>query len=121
MQKMPAPFRFIQPMECLEVNQIGEGELWQYELKLDGYRTIAIKQDGEVQLFSRNGDSFNSRFPSVMKVLETLRLKRFVIDGEIVALDERGRHLLNCCKVLRRRKRRYSFMFSICCASTRRI
>jgi len=92
MQKMPAPLRFIPPMECLEVDQIPEGKLWQYELKLDGYRTIAIKQDGDVRLFSRNGNSFNSKFPSIVQALETIRIKRFILDGEIVALDERGRH-----------------------------
>jgi len=92
MQKMPAPLRFIPPMECLPVDQIPEGDLWQYELKLDGYRTIAVKQDGEVDLFSRNGTSFNSKFPSVVEALETVRIKRFILDGEIVALDEKGRH-----------------------------
>ena len=89
---MPAQLRFIPPMECLEVHQIPEGELWQYELKLDGYRTIAIKQGGEVGLFSRNGTPFNSKFPSVLGTLETLRVKRFILDGEIVALNEHGRH-----------------------------
>jgi bifunctional non-homologous end joining protein LigD len=74
------------------LDQIPEGECWQYELKLDGYRTIAIKQNGEVDLFSRNGNSFNSRFPSLVKRLEESRLKRFIVDGEIVALDEQGRH-----------------------------
>jgi bifunctional non-homologous end joining protein LigD len=92
MQKMPAPLRFIPPMECLAVDQVPEGELWQYELKLDGYRTIAIKQDGDVRLFSRNGNSFNSRFPVIVQTLEKMRIKRFILDGEIVALDERGRH-----------------------------
>jgi DNA ligase D-like protein (predicted ligase) len=92
MQKMPAPLRFIPPMECLEVNKVPEGGLWQYELKLDGYRTIAIKQDDEVELFSRRGSSFNSKFPSVVQSLEALRSKRFILDGEIVALDENGRH-----------------------------
>jgi DNA ligase D-like protein (predicted ligase) len=92
MQKMPTRLRFISPMECLEVDHIPEGELWQYELKLDGYRTIAIKRNGEVDLFSRNGISFNSKFPSIVKMLEESRLKRFIVDGEIVALDEQGRH-----------------------------
>jgi DNA ligase D-like protein (predicted ligase) len=92
MQKMPAPLSFVPPMECLEVDQLPEGELWQYELKLDGYRTIAIKQDGKIDLFSRNGKSFNSKFPLVVNMLEILPVKRFIVDGEIVALDERGRH-----------------------------
>ena len=79
-------------MECFKVDRIPEGELWQYELKLDGYRTIAIKQDGDIQLFSRNAKSFNSKFPSIVQALEALRIKRFILDGEIVALDKRGRH-----------------------------
>ena len=93
MQKMPAPLRFIPPMECLEVDRIPEGNLWQYELKLDGYRTLAIKEDRDVHLFSRNGASFNSKFPSVVQALERLRIKRFILDGEMVALDEHGRLL----------------------------
>jgi bifunctional non-homologous end joining protein LigD len=92
MQKMPAPLRFTPPTECLKVDRIPEGELWRYELKLGGYRMIAIKQDSDVQLFSRNGNSFNAKFPSIVQMLETLRIRRFILDGEIVALDERGRH-----------------------------
>jgi bifunctional non-homologous end joining protein LigD len=32
--------RFIEPMECVPVEKIPEGELWTYELKLDGYRLV---------------------------------------------------------------------------------
>ena len=63
---MPAPQRFIAPMECTSVASIPEGREWQYELKLDGYRAIAVKQDGEVELFSRNGKSFNSNFKTLL-------------------------------------------------------
>ena len=43
--------RFIEPMECLPVEQIPEGGQWTYELKLDGYRIEAVKTGGEVTLY----------------------------------------------------------------------
>ena len=95
MQKMPAALRFVPPMECKTVERIPQGDDWQYELKLDGYRAIAVKQSGELELYSRYGNSFNADFPTIVDALEKLRPKRFVIDGEIVALDEEGRHSFN--------------------------
>jgi hypothetical protein len=50
MQKMPAPLRFIGPIVCLPVAKVPEGEQWQYELKLDGYRAIARKICGRKPL-----------------------------------------------------------------------
>lgn len=35
-----------------------------YELKLDGYRALAIKTDGHVHLRSRNNKDFNPRYPA---------------------------------------------------------
>jgi bifunctional non-homologous end joining protein LigD len=92
MKRGRTPLRFCRPMECLKVDRISEGELWQYELKLDGYRCIAIKEHGDAQLFSRNGNSFNAKFPSLLAAIRRLRVKRYILDGEIVALDEQGRH-----------------------------
>jgi ATP-dependent DNA ligase len=43
---------FVEPMLCLSTSSLPEGEGWSYELKLDGYRAIAIKKGRTVQLRS---------------------------------------------------------------------
>jgi len=67
---------------------------WAYQLKLDGYRAIAFKTGGKVHLRSRNDNSFNDRYPAVVRGLARLP-NETVIDGELLALDEDGRPSFN--------------------------
>ncbi len=60
------------------------------QLKYDGFRSLAVIQNGRCQLVSRNGHPFNS-FTELRKVLLSPYQGKTVLDGEIVCLDRRGR------------------------------
>src|SRR6266446_5730724 len=63
---------------------------WIFELKYDGFRSLAVIQNGRTQLISRNGNPFNS-FADLCKGLTLPLSGKTVLDGEIVCLDKRGR------------------------------
>ena len=86
--------KFIDPMLLLRTEKLPEGAEWLTELKLDGYRALAIKSGGKVYLRSRNDNDFNARYPGVVKAL-ALMPDDTVIDGEVVALDAEGRPSFN--------------------------
>ncbi len=85
---------FVEPMLLLATSDLPEAAAWAFELKLDGYRAIAFKTDGRVQLRSRNNKDFARKYPGVAAALEALP-DETVIDGEIVALNESGRPSFN--------------------------
>jgi len=64
---------------------------WLFELKYDGVRTLAIRDGNRVALVGRNERDITHRYPEVKLALSKLPFDRFVIDGEIVALDDQGR------------------------------
>jgi len=76
------------------VRQIPRSDDWQYELKFDGFRCIAIKQSNQVELYSRRGNLFQG-FLNIYKLLVEQPVKSFILDGEVVALDENGRSDFN--------------------------
>ncbi len=64
---------------------------WQYEMKFDGWRALALKGRNEVQLLSRNNKSFTDTFPEVAAAVAALPVQSAILDGEIAAIDEKGR------------------------------
>ncbi|WP_136524263.1 DNA ligase D [Geomonas ferrireducens] len=80
----------IAPMLATSAAEPFDDPDWLFEIKLDGYRTIAELSGADVLLYSRNNLSFNRKFPSLVRSLAALNLNA-VLDGEVVALDESGR------------------------------
>jgi bifunctional non-homologous end joining protein LigD len=81
---------FIEPMKARLMAAPPPGK-WIYEIKFDGYRTLALKQGSDIQLISRNEKSFNQKFEEIVKSVGELDVNDAILDGEIVALDPKGR------------------------------
>lgn len=64
-------------------------ENWLFELKYDGFRAISAVVGGQVAMWSRNALDLASRFPSIDRALRRIKADA-VLDGEVVALDEKG-------------------------------
>lgn len=81
-------------MPLLRTEKLTTGPDWLEELKLDGYRALAIKSRGKVQLRSRDDNAFAGRYSAITKALELIP-DETVLDGEVVALDPEGRPSFN--------------------------
>ena len=77
-------------MKAKQVDSIPPGD-WIYEIKFDGYRALALRGGSESRLLSRNEKDLGSKFPEVKDAVAALAFQDAVFDGEIVALDNKGR------------------------------
>jgi len=64
---------------------------WLFELKLDGYRLRAAREDGEAKLVSRNGHDLTGAFPEIARAVAALPYEGLILDGELVVADDAGR------------------------------
>ncbi len=63
---------------------------WAFEMKWDGVRALATVRDGRVTLRSRNDHDLTAQYPELQELGERAGVDG-VYDGEVVALDGRGR------------------------------
>jgi ATP-dependent DNA ligase len=71
-------------MEAQPASELPAGPGWQYEPKWDGFRCLAFRDDGKVNLASKSQKPLTRYFPELATELLALKAKNFVLDGEIV-------------------------------------
>ncbi|MFY0686078.1 MAG: non-homologous end-joining DNA ligase [Cyclobacteriaceae bacterium] len=62
-----------------------------YEVKWDGIRAMIVLNEGELKIYSRNGNDISEKFPELNVPEEAFRINNAVFDGEIVCLDQEGK------------------------------
>ncbi len=85
-----SPPGFISPMLAETAEKPFDEKDWIFEIKFDGYRTIAVVNNKNVELFSRNEQSFTESFKNIATALKKLD-NDCVLDGEVVIEDETGK------------------------------
>ena len=81
---------------------------WVFETKWDGFRIIAKAARGTAALYSRNGINVTKNYPSIAAALAKVR-RRAVFDGELVALDKKGRSRFQLLQNARQGKARLRY------------
>jgi bifunctional non-homologous end joining protein LigD len=108
------PFPTFQPLALARKPEPFSHPDWLYEIKWDGFRSLAKLEHGRCKLISRNGNDFKS-FPNLTTNLpKQLLAESAVLDGEIVCLHDSGR--TQFCDLLFRRgePRFYAFDLLLC-------
>jgi len=80
----------VQHQLALSRKELPEGEGWAYEPKYDGFRALAFVDGSEVYLQSRGAKPLLRYFPEMV-----FPKGRYVIDGELVILDDEGREVFD--------------------------
>jgi len=80
----------IQPQLALSRKVLPEGDNWAYEPKYDGFRALAYVDGDDVYLQSRGQKPLLRYFPEIV-----LPKGRYVMDGELVILDDEGREVFD--------------------------
>ena len=96
LERLKAPERIVRAKEidwmlaeARENPPSGEG--WLFEIKYDGYRLLASREDGQPGLRFRGGGDASASFPEITRVLAGLPYDRVLLDGEVVVLDDEAR------------------------------
>ena len=81
----------IYPMLATPIDEPFDDPAWLFEIKWDGYRAVSFIKDGKARLVSRNQNDLTGEFPELHDLAKSIKAENAILDGEVVALDEKGR------------------------------
>jgi bifunctional non-homologous end joining protein LigD len=89
--RQPMPERIEPMMAKLGIAIPKPDSAWGFEFKWDGIRALAYVEGGRVRLVSRSGEDVTPRYPEIHAMGRAIGSREVILDGEVVALDEKGR------------------------------
>ena len=82
---------FIPPQLATLQDKPPDGDQWFNELKFDGYRLLCHLNGKHVRFWTRNKKDWTHKFPRLAKAMRDFPARNAILDGEVVAVDEKGR------------------------------
>jgi bifunctional non-homologous end joining protein LigD len=92
----------VAPMKAALGTLPGDDERWAYEIKWDGYRTLAFVEDGAVRLQSSHLLDVTVKYPELAELPDGVHATSAILDGEMVVLDDQGRPRFELLQVHKR-------------------
>ena len=89
LRRRPMP-TWLSPMLATLSEDLPVGGNWVYEPKLDGVRALIYVTARSVRIYSRNRKPLNDAYPELVEALRNGVHGEAVLDGEVVAFDEKS-------------------------------
>jgi bifunctional non-homologous end joining protein LigD len=86
----PAFPKFREPQKATLVDSVPAGAAWLHEMKYDGYRCLLALAGGKARIYTRTGLDWTGKFPGIAEAAGGIECESALLDGEIVALDDKG-------------------------------
>lgn len=89
-RKKPIP-NSMQPELATLIEKPPIGDDWLHEIKFDGYRLLCFVKDKKIKFLTRNQKDWTEKFKELQLEIQNLNLKSAILDGEIIAVNQKNR------------------------------
>jgi bifunctional non-homologous end joining protein LigD len=81
---------FFKPMAAVISAHPPVGSEWILEIKWDGVRALCYIDNGQLQIYTRNGNRCERQYPELASLPHRMEAEQAILDGEIAVLDAQG-------------------------------